>query len=534
MLTTHWQRLGSARWVFALVFLYALGVGIALQTLVLPVLLPQLHAGHGLLKGHDWVWFHEEAARLAERIGEEGWAAWSLRPQGNAPIGIAAAAYALTGVHEPWVLLPLNAALFALGATMLFSIFRLLAPPRQAALAVSPFVLFPSAAMIYAQIHKDVWAIAGVLAVLFVWAWLSARMRPRVWRGIGMVAVTALGATLAWVVRAYLVVVLWGVALPVASALAVVGVWRARYGRGHGPSAAWWTAMGLSLAVLYGFTRLAGGVPFAPPGPGAAEVATGFPGPAQVSGAGSPGATAAPPPVAIGSGTPSPSAPSPQSTAPLGPMCRAGSWAEKLLRPARDLEDRLLRALAEARRRWAQGYPEAGSNVDVEVSFRSTGDVVAYLPRALQIGLLAPFPNMWFARGKMPGGSITRPLAGLETLVAYLLLPGLALLLARGSSNAVTVMAVLVLCTGALAIHGLVVTNVGAIYRLRYGFWQTLVGLGLLGWLRFWPSASGGFAQGWRTFRVAQAAPPDGASHAQPWAHGLGDEDSPLVRDEPR
>lgn len=118
--------------VFALVFAYALSVGSLIQWVVLPVLIPGIHAGNGLMAGGDWGVFHHEADSMAQRIQQAGWSAWELRPDGNAPIGIAAVAYAVTGIHQPSVLLPINALLFALGAACLFLTFSSIAPARLA------------------------------------------------------------------------------------------------------------------------------------------------------------------------------------------------------------------------------------------------------------------------------------------------------------------------------------------------------------------------------------------------------------------
>ena len=83
--------------IFFLVFSWSLLAGIFIQWVVLPAM-PGLYAGHGLMKGGDWVWFHNEATKLAEVMRRHGWQAWELRPYGNAPIGIAAAVYFLAGI----------------------------------------------------------------------------------------------------------------------------------------------------------------------------------------------------------------------------------------------------------------------------------------------------------------------------------------------------------------------------------------------------------------------------------------------------
>ena len=143
------QRAGREHIVFWLVFFTTLIAGLAIQKLVLPVFLPHLHVGHGLLKGGDSIGFHFLASDLADQIRIDGWPAWSLRPNGHAPGGIAAVTYAITGVSEPWILLPINAALFALGAASIYRIAILLTGNNSAAFAaIIPYAIFPSAAVI--------------------------------------------------------------------------------------------------------------------------------------------------------------------------------------------------------------------------------------------------------------------------------------------------------------------------------------------------------------------------------------------------
>lgn len=63
-------------------------------------------------------------------------------------------------------------------------------------------------------------------------------------------------------------------------------------------------------------------------------------------------------------------------------------------------------------------YPDSGSNIDAEVQLKSAADLLRYLPRAVVVGCLAPFPNMWLGSGARVG-STGRRLAGLESLATY-------------------------------------------------------------------------------------------------------------------
>jgi hypothetical protein len=125
------------------------------------------------------------------------------------------------------------------------------------------------------------------------------------------------------------------------------------------------------------------------------------------------------------------------------------------------------------RQSFASEFADAGSNIDTDVSIRTTADVIRYLPRAVMIGYLAPFPNMWLATGSQVsrGG---RLVSGMEMLAIYLI-EGLAVVgLWRGRRTFSVWFLWLVSAMGLSAL-GLVVLNIGALYRLRYVFLILLI-----------------------------------------------------------
>ena len=121
----------------------------------------------------------------------------------------------------------------------------------------------------------------------------------------------------------------------------------------------------------------------------------------------------------------------------------------------------------------------AGSDIDRDVQFNSTTDIIRHVPRAVAVGFLAPFPNMWLASGKQVGAA-GRRLAGFETLFSYVI-ECLALFgLWRERKNPAAWFIFLVVALGAVAL-GLVVANIGALYRLRFPFWALLIVCGANG-----------------------------------------------------
>jgi hypothetical protein len=131
------------------------------------------------------------------------------------------------------------------------------------------------------------------------------------------------------------------------------------------------------------------------------------------------------------------------------------------------------------RHKFISSYPGAGSNIDTDVEFHSLADILLYLPRALMIGLFAPFPNMWFARG-VQTGLAGRLLSGFEMFLIYLIEALAAFALWRRKDRLPAWLLLLISLAGMLAL-GLVVANLAALYRMRYGFWLLLIVLGAEG-----------------------------------------------------
>jgi len=153
-----------------------------------------------------------------------------------------------------------------------------------------------------------------------------------------------------------------------------------------------------------------------------------------------------------------------------------------LERPAAPPSNPWLRVAARVgtvRQRFVSEYPDSGSNLDSQVQLNSMADLIRYLPRAAAIGFFAPFPNMWFATGKQVGSG-GRLLSGLETMAMYVV-EGLAIVglwgkgrKRRGRQGFSVWFLALVAAMGLISL-GLVVVNVGALYRLRYVFLVLLI-----------------------------------------------------------
>ena len=141
------------------------------------------------------------------------------------------------------------------------------------------------------------------------------------------------------------------------------------------------------------------------------------------------------------------------------------------------LGQRLLRQMM-GRRQAFNRYLGKSSNIDSDVRFETAGDVVRYLPRAAEIGLLAPFPRMWFEVGTV--GRSPRIVAGIETLVMYLFYIPAAVCVWKQRRNLKMWLVLLFALTSMIGL-GFVVANAGALFRLRYVFWMMMIPLAVKG-----------------------------------------------------
>jgi len=161
----------------------------------------------------------------------------------------------------------------------------------------------------------------------------------------------------------------------------------------------------------------------------------------------------------------------------------AADWESVVLR--RNPRLALWGTIGRTRQRFiSESLQKSGSMIDDEVNFFSPTDVIKYVPRALEIGYLAPFPSMWFASGYNVGLA-GRLLSGVEMSVTYML-EGLACVFMWRRRRRVDAWLLFLTTTiGSLAL-GIVVVNLGTLYRMRYPFWILIVIMAatvLSGWI---------------------------------------------------
>ena len=424
-------------WLFA--FLYTAALSLLFQKVVLP-LLPSMHAGLGLLK-NDAYFFHQSALFLADNIRLHGWSEWSLwsaqtNTSGN--VGILSALYAFFS-PSPALIIPINSFLHATSAATLMLIGRELWPGRAGYLAglvtAALFIVFPSALSWYSQPMKDSYVIAGILLILFS---MIAVLKPgQSINGLLTSFVSfAAGVLLLVLVKPYLLKLLLIVILLTAG-LAAIHLYRTKHP--HRTRILFFYAV--ASMFIFATNVVSKPYQFASTA-GESYVETG-------------GAVIKSESVAIKW------------------EWVSSEWLPQSLEKNVELAARTRIGMIDYNREVG-----AGSLIDADAAPQSVGEVVQYLPRALQIGLFAPFPNTWLHKP-----SAIRLLAAAETACWYLIAPGL--LLAFLFRRSFPLLVTLVFACFFLTILSFVTPNVGSLYRYRYAYEFLLIAVAAGGWIQF-------------------------------------------------
>ena len=417
----------SKSYVIGLIaFLWALTLGLSLQLIFLPYVFPDLHAGDGLLKGADWVWFNQIAVESAHKINETGWDKWELRLFGQAPAGIAAAIYALTGVSKPFMYLPLNAILFGIAVAELHRLISYIAKENKYTwVGVLPLLLFPSSLMIYGQLHKDIFSIVGVFLIFNTLLLAGDQKGWKVYLSFFLRTIS--GLFLIWIVRPYFMEVVSIAWMAGVSILVLWILWRrpTRYKR------LLIIVTGMFFIHQWGVSLSSGQDYYAPP--------------------------------------------------PKANHINSNSINSNSIVLLEELLVTYPARFDRVRQNFINGYPNAGSMIDANVRFYSVLDVLNYIPRAIQIGYLAPFPDMWIAQGVNPGSGIMRKISGIEMLVAYaaFIAGFIGLIIKYNNENIIIIAAVLLTGAVILLVQSIAIPNVGTLYRMRLAPWHVTVGLSL-------------------------------------------------------
>lgn len=427
--------LGITLWV--LFFCYATITGLLAQKLLIP-LLPSLHAGYGLMQ-NDAFLYHTYAVAMAEEIKVHGWSAWSLfgtQPGFSGNVAILAALYALFGV-DPSLMVPITAAAHASGGALIYLLGRILwhGPVGKygGIVAALLFIGFPSALTWYSQPFKDGFSIAGVLLILYCWLLALDRL-PTLGTAVRLALGVTGGAALLFLFKPYLLILVFVASLLMLLVMLLMQI-----------APATRRSWKLLLCFVPALLLLAGGARMS------ANVSVALLDLAQFA----------------------------QQTQQTTDSAKF-YWVKSDWVP--DVLERAIATAATHRSAFIDlnHNVKAGSAIDTEIRPDTTAQVAAYLPRALQIALFAPFPSAWLEKL-----SLMRLVGIAETLLWYLILPGIVLAVMRKQGRSVKVALSVIYALFFLTVLAFVNPNVGTLYRMRYAYLFILLLIGVLGWTRW-------------------------------------------------
>jgi hypothetical protein len=416
---------------------------------------PGLIDGDGIVGSFafDSYEYRSAAVRLAGVLKEGGVLAWAAEPQ-PVHVKLLSLQFALFGPLSGYGTLsaePFNLLCYLAVVGLALLLGREVGGPRAGLFAAGAVALWPTLLLHTLQLLKDPLFIAGALAlVLCVTTWLTRTYAPA--GAVGAVAVMGVTTLLLLLLRPTFVIVIFALVLLGAALLAARQLMERRllYWNTAVPCAM--LAAGALLLLLLLLLR-----------PPASPRFKHYP-----SDGGGPPKT----PVSAGSRV--------ATVVTYLPRAATGEGgATNRLGQLQAAADKAAHRVGTVRYRFGAVYTEAGSGVDRHVRFRDLKSLILYLPRAFAIGFWAPFPDTWVAAGRRVG-SVGKLLSGVETLVMYVveLLALVAVL--RPPRRLASWLLLAVTAVGVTGL-GVVVPNVGALYRFRYTFWVLLLVLGAKG-----------------------------------------------------
>jgi hypothetical protein len=381
----------------------------------------------GILGG-DPRYYETIASVLLEQMRLYGWQAWSLKPAGDGTPGIAAAIYAAFG-HKPLLIAVFNAISHALSSLVLvYFLSKFVSTPAAIAGAL-PFIISPYQMLWFSQLNKDSLNALGV----FVFALgLTCVLKPR-WKSIPYLALCFCGLLFVGINRPYAAKML---TLLSATACIVEICWMASAGKVVLRTAVFRCAgvFFIAAVILFSFQF-------------------------DWLGRSSSGRTL-----------------DEFERLECGPE---GKW--NYLSPlTRALEKPLCVIVAQRKNYgFVRDDPNETSrkmSPDLNLELAGTWDVLSYIPRAIALGLLAPFPMDWsflFITSR----SVFLNIVGAEMLAAYVGLAGAAVFFyKRRDARALKVASI---ALGMVILLGLGTPHIGALNRYRYAYLILIEGMGL-------------------------------------------------------
>lgn len=431
-------------------FAYAVLASIFIQFILLPYFVPSWHAGHGLLKDHDWVAYHARGVELATFLRNNDWKGWLNADAGWIEPRAISLIYAFIA-PEPWALIPFNAFLHATtGLLISFSLLSVFTEDRRTALiGCLPYIFFPSALLWTSQIHKDGANNFAFACYLLGWVLLFKNsISFNVKKLVFSLFLIGFGSYLSWFLRPYL-----GMVLTICSGFllfaGVILCVRSEPSEKKVFSVSLLSALVL-LVVLYPVTKASSysGVKAA-----ITEEADNVPVSSEIT------------QKEVG-----------QKTFRL--------W-EKTPYVPQFLEDKAF--TLSAVRTGFIGMNLLKPNIDDRVYFYKISDILNYIPQAIKLALFAPFPDAWLNNSSASHNNFFKKIVIVEMLFVYLSTPFFILFFIFNYKKRES-WVLFLFNLAILTLFGLTVANLGTLCRFRYFFLMTWVGIGIAYGVSSWSS----------------------------------------------
>jgi len=478
-------------WYF---FLYTFCISAAIQFILLPYVFSYFHAGNGLLTSSlDSIGFHRIAVDLADKVRLQGWSVYQLRPGGQSPAGIASIFYFFI-IPDPRIFIPITSALHASAALILFKFVDLLLKNKaKSILCVLPFLVFPSNLQWTAQWHRDGFTLLGVILILQAMLLLSQLARYKVDRWVfnNFVSVGSFlcGFFLLWLGRPYILKIVSPFVMLLFLLLFIIILIRFFKREMQWKSILLFFVSILSILFIVSkasvFCDYAGFIENVQASEDRKSTIT--------------------------------LEDYKKITASIPEDKKSALLIEAHKKITADIpEDKKQTILLEAYKKIAEDVPKEKrwenlkwfptfidsnayslaqirsgfrfsgerSIIDSNIGFGNVVDLLIYLPRAAQIVFLAPFPNQWFDKGSFPANTLMRRISALEMVIIYFFLLFLIYAIWHWRKR-IEIWVVSIFCTYIMLVYGLVICNVGSLYRMRYAYIMILVAFGVAGFIMF-------------------------------------------------
>jgi hypothetical protein len=435
--------------LFIILFVYTVTAAILLQVIILPNYFPSWVNEFGMLKQTDSILYHEWAVELSNNINKYGWSNWELAPSDKRHfiVGLSSIFYTLI-YPEPWVMIPANSFVHALSGIMLVRIaFFFTKDWRIACLAMVPYVFYPSASMWFSQLLKDGYFNLGIILFCYGWMLIShenvtTRKAANIYMPLFYILV---GYLLMGIVRPYAFYVMRVEAIIFTILISSFYIYKCLQKYIDYKELSKKIILCFICIALLKFVSIL-------------MIHTGITDQKHMEYSA----------LAV-------------TTSKLGKInvvddnlakqqWVSTDWIPKLL-------DSKLETISGMRKAFIYNYFQYGrgqSAIDTHVLFNNVVDVFAYIPRATQIGFLAPFPDIWFGEGSTKSTSVMRKVSMFEMIAIYIAIIFLPFALWKWKMR-LEMWVAFTYCYSMLLLFSLSFPNVGTLYRYRYAFLMIII-----------------------------------------------------------